>query len=362
MIKIGYNNSYKHRGTSLSLERPERIEYCVENLKKIIESSTFIVPNEEDQSESLKLVQKVHTYEYIERIRNYKSKLFMCRLCNKKNICQKNLTFDDFILKNSRCSECANELNLDKIYCFASIDTYVTPFTFKVALEAIDVIRLLLLEMKQDSEIKYSFALIRPPGHHCNNDPNGFCIFNNVFIATKYALELGWKKVLILDIDFHHGDGTQLLVEDESNPNISFVSIHGYGDNIYPGTGLSSSLDDNIINFPLQMTSQKDSREYITDEYYQNLLAKQVFPFIAEQNPDIIIISLGFDAHQDDLLEGMNITDSTYLFLTEKLKLFNKHLLFVSEGGYNIKTINRLIPKMIRILDQTNEQMEICLN
>jgi acetoin utilization deacetylase AcuC-like enzyme len=119
---------------------------------------------------------------------------------------------------------------LNNIYCFTSIDTYYTPNTFDVALEAVGTIKRLLdwLWISSDSAngCSYAFALVRPPGHHCANDPNGFCIFNNVFAGTKYAQSLGWKKVLILDVDFHHGDGTEKLIRAASDPNISFVSIH----------------------------------------------------------------------------------------------------------------------------------------
>ena len=219
-------------------------------------------------------------------------------------------------------------------------------------MEGVGVVLALLDVLNVNSNIKTLFALIRPPGHHCNNEPNGFCIFNNVFIGAKYAQSLGWKKVLILDIDFHHGDGTQGLIQADEDPDISFVSIHGYGDRIYPGTGKLSSLDDNILNIPLDIDLDIDSRLYITDEYYQNILVTQVFPFVKEQNPDLIIISLGFDAHQDDPLEGMNITDETYLFVANELKKLSKPLLFVTEGGYNVKTIRRLVPKILSLFEK----------
>ncbi len=97
------------------------------------------------------------------------------------------------------------------------------------------------------------------------------------------------------------------------------------------------------------MGLDNSSRLYITDEYYQGILVNQVFPFINQQSPEFIIISLGFDAHKEDPLEGMNISDQTYLFLTEELKKLNIPVLFVLEGGYNIETISRLITQMISI-------------
>ena len=95
----------------------------------------------------------------------------------------------------------------------------------------------------------------------------------------------------------------------------------------------------------------KNLKELFIDEYYQNILINKAFPFINQQNPDLIIISLGFDAHKDDPLEGMNISNDTYIFLAKELKKLNKPLLFVLEGGYNIETISNLTTKMIGIFE-----------
>lgn len=277
-------------------------------------------------------------------------------MCGKKNNLSNPMTFSDFLNSTKQCVSCSGELNLDNLYCYVSTDTYYTAYTYQIALEGVSVVLELIDEMllnkNTNDKIITSFALIRPPGHHCNNDPNGFCIFNNVFIGAKYAQSLGLKKVLILDIDFHHGDGTEALIKADEDPDISFVSIHGHGERIYPGTGKVSSQDDNILNIPLDINLDVESRLYITDDYYQNILVSQVFPFIQEQNPDLIIVSLGFDAHQDDPLEGMNISDETYLFVAHELKTLSKPLLFVTEGGYNVKTIRRLVPKMISLFEK----------
>ena len=351
MYKIGYNNSVKHYGAETHYEKPDRLGYCIDELQKNINGSNFIDLSQLDISKTLNLISQIHSEEYLSRIKDFKSKIFICRGCGKKNNSSNPITFSDFICAVKECGNCSNQLNLDNLYCYVSIDTYYTAYTYQIALEGVSVILSLLDTMKSNIKINASFALVRPPGHHCNNDPNGFCIFNNVFIGAKYAQNLGWKKVLILDIDFHHGDGTQALIQSNEDPDISFVSIHGYGERIYPGTGKLSSPDDNILNIPLNMNLDTDSRLYITDEYYQNILVTQVFPFINQQNPDLIIISLGFDAHQNDPLEGMNISDETYLFVTNELKKLSKPLLFVTEGGYNVKTIRRLVPKMINLFE-----------
>ena len=103
----------------------------------------------------------------------------------------------------------------------------------------------------------------------------------------------------------------------------------------------------NTTEFKLYYVYNGGTPQYIDSWYYQNILNTQVFPFVQSQNPDLVIVSLGFDAHRDDPLEGLGVTDSTYLFLANKLKSFNKPVMFVTEGGYNVKTIRRLIPQMI---------------
>ena len=352
MIKIGYNNSSKHYGSLTHYEKPERVNFCVDILKKEFEGNYFISTDiNTDNNDLIELIKLAHTNEYIQRMKNFTSNIFICRNCEKKKyFSQKSKSFEEIISNNLKCCNCDNKFDYDNLYCFASIDTYYTYYTFYIALESIGIIKTLLDQMKL-SIIKYSFALIRPPGHHCNNDPNGFCVFNNVYIGAKYAQMIGFKKVLILDLDFHHGDGTQKLIEENPDSNISFVSIHGFGESIYPGTGSTSNSEYNILNIPLEMSKNFESREYITDEYYQEILNSQVFPFISESNPDLIIISLGFDSHKDDPLEGMNISDLTYFYVVLKLKQLSKNLMFVLEGGYNIKTIARIVPKMINILE-----------
>lgn len=352
MIKIGYNNSTKHIGSITHYEKPDRVNFCVDRLKKEFDEKYFINNNNPiDTNNLMKIIKTVHSQEYIERMKNFKSKSFVCRKCSEKNIFEEKKTIEEALEINNKCSRCKNELDLDNLYCYASIDTYYTYQTYQIALEAVGVVKN-LLDLMISSNIKYTFGLIRPPGHHCNNDPNGFCVFNNVMIGAKYAQQLGFESVLILDVDFHHGDGTQKLIEDNPDPNISFISIHGYGEAVYPGTGGESILEKNILNIPLEMTPHPESRTYITDDYYQELLDSRVYPFINNINPELIIVSLGFDAHQDDPLEGMGISDLTYIYLTQKLKELGKPIMFVLEGGYNIKTISRMIPNMIKILQE----------
>jgi acetoin utilization deacetylase AcuC-like enzyme len=350
MIKIGYNNSNKHYGSLTHYEKPDRVNFCVSRLKdEFKDKDYFIESKNRNIYQLIDIAKLIHSSQYIDKIRDFQTNNFICRKCNKKQVSDTKKTINKFIIDKEKCINCDNLFDLNNLYCYATPDTFYTGNTFYIAMDAIGVIVDLIDEMKFNTNI-YSFALVRPPGHHCNNDPNGFCIFNNAMIGAKYAQKLGFNKVLILDVDFHHGDGTQELLELNPDPNISFISIHGYGEAVYPGTGSKSNLENNILNIPFNISPHPESRDYITDEFYQANLDSQVFPFIKEKNPNLIIVSLGFDAHKDDPLEGMNISDLTYIYMTLKLKELNIPTMFLLEGGYNIKTIGRVIPQMINLL------------
>jgi len=365
MIKIGYNKSDRHYGFSTHYECPDRINVCVRNLKKFYSNEYFItnldssLKGTESDSDTelvqyesiLELIKLVHKDEYIKHIQNPTISHVVCRNCKKKIPSEYN-SFENFIINTPNCEHCNETIKKSNIISYLSVDTYVTPYTFSVILDAVNVLSKLVEELAQN-KILYGFALIRPPGHHCNNDANGFCHVNNAMIASKYAQIIGYSKVLILDIDFHHGDGTEKLIKSSTNFNsIYMVSIHGYGELVYPGTGNASDSNSNILNIPIDITIHPESRNYVTDEFYQNLFDTKALPWIHLINPDFIIISNGYDSHREDELEGFNITDKTYLHITNKLKLLHKPLLFITEGGYSIQTISRVTYNMIELLNQ----------
>ena len=343
MLNIGYNNSNKHIGPKKYYECPERIEYAIKQLLQDYDEIYFL-DFETNFDEAITLIKNVHTGDYINQIINIIPRYISCRKCN---FSMKNIegNFNDFIKSKEICYSCKNNLSVDNVFCYLDNDTYYTFYTFDVIIEAICVLKNLIDNIK-NNKINYGYALIRPPGHHCCNKPSGFCIVNNVVIAGKYAQSLGYQKVLILDIDFHHGDGTAELLK--SIDSMYLVSIHGYGESIYPGTGSQQESTENILNIPLPISKlNKYSRLYINDEFYINLIYNKVVPFIQKINPDLIIISNGLDGHRDDPLEGFNITDDTYINIVKILKTFSKPLLFVTEGGYSIETIYRVSKKMI---------------
>jgi len=203
---------------------------------------------------------------------------------------------------------------------YLDIDTPVSKDSFKAACYAVGA--------AIDASAHDGFALVRPPGHHAFADHgSGFCIFNNMAIAA-IKLAKGGKKVFILDIDIHHGNGTEALVLDR--PNIKFLSIHQSP--LYPGTGLTD-LGGNVVNLPLQPGT--GDIEYIA------ALEKRVEPEIKKYNPDVIGVSAGFDAYHLDAGSvagnSMSLTSKSY----EKVKeILSPYKSFYSlEGGYNPQSI-----------------------
>lgn len=193
---------------------------------------------------------------------------------------------------------------------------------------------------------KFVYLLSRPPGHHADYVPSGFCFVNNSFFAAQKAISLGFKRPFILDWDFHHGNGTQKLVK--GHRKISFASIHAYGENIYPGTGLKAENRINILNIPLNLNTH--SRKTFTNDYMLEIMGEEIFPFIRNRNPDIIIISNGLDCHRNDSTFGLNVDDDFYLESVKMLLLFRVPLLFILEGGYSGKVVASVTKKIYNFM------------
>jgi acetoin utilization deacetylase AcuC-like enzyme len=181
--------------------------------------------------------------------------------------------------------------------------------------------------MKFALEGEKVFSLMRPPGHHAGRNGRalyapslGFCYFNNIAIATKMALD-SVKKLAILDIDCHHGNGTQDIFFGDKR--VMYVSLHL--DDFYPGTGQKS--EKNCINFPL--TLGVDEKTYFENF---NLALKEIKKF----NPDLIAVSAGFDGHKNDPLTmgGLGLDEESYRKIGELITNLKKPSFAVLEGGY----------------------------
>jgi acetoin utilization deacetylase AcuC-like enzyme len=201
--------------------------------------------------------------------------------------------------------------------------------------------------------IKYAYCLIRPPSHHSNlNKFSGFCIINQTYLTAKYLHDNYKKKILILDYDLHHGNGTQDLVNDNINDEIYFVSIHCYEDGFYPGTGSDEENNDKVLNVPMKKGC--NDKDYISAFY------NKITPYIEKNNPEIIIISNGVDAHQDDPFAVMKVTNEFYKFVTKYLKTLDKQLIYILEGGYNPDVISKVSEDIINILEDDLNYNEDC--
>lgn len=190
-------------------------------------------------------------------------------------------------------------------------------------------------------------VIIRPPGHHATkSEYGGFCYFNNVAVGAKYAIDkLGLKKVAIIDFDVHHGNGTQDIFEKD--PQVLFISTHQYG-NFYPGTGSVDEVgkDDGkgfTVNIPLKYAKYGD-KEFLL------LFTKIILPILIEYEPELIIVSAGFDAADGDPLGNMKITPNGYGMIISLLKSLGIKLVLALEGGYNLDVIPLCVAECFRVL------------
>jgi acetoin utilization deacetylase AcuC-like enzyme len=189
-----------------------------------------------------------------------------------------------------------------------------------------------------EGQVENAFCASRPPGHHARNtgQEEGFCYYNHIAIAARYAQQqYGRKKILIIDWDYHHGDGTEWAFYDD--PSVLCFSTHDML--AYPGTGLPSRIGEGEgkgfnINVHLDCGA--------TDDDIINAFKAKLLPAVDQFKPDLILISAGFDSRQDDPLGCFDISDKGYVILTQMIKtLANKHcqgnIVSMLEGGYNLQ-------------------------
>ena len=177
------------------------------------------------------------------------------------------------------------------------------------------------------------FALVRPPGHHALADrAMGFCLINNIAVAARYAqAELGLERVAIVDFDVHHGNGTEATFRDDDS--VLVVSLHQWP--FYPGTGGPGTSDETTLNIQLPAGSG--------DEEYARAFDEQVEPAVREFAPDLLLVSAGFDAHAEDSMAWMEVSDAGFRDLAARCAGLAPRLAAVLEGGYNLETLPRLV-------------------
>jgi acetoin utilization deacetylase AcuC-like enzyme len=190
-----------------------------------------------------------------------------------------------------------------------------------------------------DGELDNAFVAVRPPGHHAERErAMGFCLFNNVAVAARHLTSAhGLQRVMIVDWDVHHGNGTQHIFYDD--PGVLFVSLHQHP--LYPGTGLTTETGTGVgegftINVPLPSG--------LGDNDYLAVVDRIVVPAARRFAPEFILVSAGFDAHRRDPLAGMRVTEQGFDEMSRRLlgaarESAGGKLVAVLEGGYDLRAL-----------------------
>ena len=208
-----------------------------------------------------------------------------------------------------------------------------------------------LIKTVMEGRLQNGFALVRPPGHHAERDrAMGFCLFNNVAIGAYYALQTySLQRILIVDWDVHHGNGTQNSFYED--PRVLYFSTHRYGF-FYPGTGAATEVGKGKgegfnVNVPLSTGGG--------DADYGNIFEKFLKPIALEYQPQLVLVSAGFDVHTDDPLGGMQVTEKGFARMTQVLMEIaddtaQGKLVITLEGGYDVSGQSRSTKAVIKEL------------
>ena len=231
-------------------------------------------------------------------------------------------------------------------------DTSTSPRSYEVALLAAGgVLKAIDLIMQQ--EIQNGFALVRPPGHHAEaSRAMGFCLFNNIAIGAAYLLnEQRLGRILIVDWDLHHGNGTQHSFFDTDR--VLYFSTHQFPH--YPGTGHWSETGTGVgegftVNVPLYPGKTDGDYAYVYEEV--------LHPIAAQFNPEFILVSAGFDIYRDDPLGGMDVSEDGFAALASKLielacECSQDRILFALEGGYDLNGLARGVKQVLLQLSES---------
>jgi acetoin utilization deacetylase AcuC-like enzyme len=228
-------------------------------------------------------------------------------------------------------------------YAHLDADTAINAHTWQAALRSAGA-ALAATDAVIAGDLENAFCAVRPPGHHAlHNQAMGFCFFNNVAVAAKYAVERhGLKRVAVVDFDVHHGNGTEdILAGDDRVLMVSFFQ-HPF----YPHSGTENPAA-NMLNIPVPAyTKGMDVRELV-ETYW--------VPRLEEFKPEMIFISAGFDAHREDDMGQMGLTEQDYAWITDRIRTIalrhaKGRIVSCLEGGYSLSALGRSVEAHLRVL------------
>ncbi|MFQ5701066.1 MAG: histone deacetylase [Acidobacteriota bacterium] len=282
-------------------ERPVRVRAITDHLREtgLMQDMPLIAPRPAERE----WIERIHAPEYVDRVKRY---------------CESGRSMID------------------------SMDTNLSRRSFDVALLACGG-ALAAADAIMAGESSRAFCAVRPPGHHALRDvAMGFCLFNNVAITARYLQNRhGLERILIVDWDVHHGNGTQDAFYDD--PSVFFFSIHQYP--FYPGTGGTAETGvGRGIGYTLNVPMEAGRG----DDDYRRVFEEKLGPKVLEFDPDFILISAGFDAHRADPLGGMNLTEDGYARLSALVgswaaQVCHGRILSTLEGGYDAGALARSV-------------------
>lgn len=222
-------------------------------------------------------------------------------------------------------------------------DTLMNPYTYPAALRAAGAV-VLAVDLVMAGKVENAFCNVRPPGHHAERaKAMGFCIFNNVAVGAAHALAThGLSRVAIVDFDVHHGNGTEDIFKNELRVMLCSTFQHPF----YPYSGTETRMP-HIVNVPLAAGAD--------GAVFRNAVMERWLPALEMFNPEMVLISAGFDAHREDDMSSIGLLEADYIWATEQIKRIAGHhaqarIVSVLEGGYALHALGRSATAHIKVL------------
>jgi acetoin utilization deacetylase AcuC-like enzyme len=339
-----------HKPSHGSLECNKRIDLSVEKFCDQSYNVQSVKPRDKYMRIALDLHKSNPVLAHLAQIPkpNFFHRLFGLKPFGLKWTC-----YQCTMLSNTtHCDMCKAKYDNKKFIAYAHtldkniVDSDTTYITFdtidSIAVSVSNVC--VMIENIRSKSIKNGFAIVRPPGHHAScAKSEGFCIVNNIAVGAIHALKIGFKKIFIFDFDAHHGNGTQEIFYARSD--VYYCSMHTM--EFYPKTGLESEKGElNGLGFNLNIIVPKK----VTTAEYLDKFGEKVLSAIATYNPDLILVSAGFDGLSTDPMAMMSLTLECYVEMVSQLKTFGIPIGMVLEGGYDLENLSGCINGCIKEL------------